>query len=64
MTDLVHKIAEIIDPHAFDLGSRAHPEWAEPRKVKAIEKAIAVVKKFREDARADAMKHIEIVHED
>lgn len=41
--DLIERIATIIDPHAFDLGSRAHPEWSEPRKAMAIEKALAVI---------------------
>jgi len=58
MTDLVETIATIIDPHAFDLGSRAHPEWSEPRKAKALEKAEAVIDLVQRP------KPIEIVHED
>lgn len=43
MNDLVRRVAEVIDPHAFDLNSRAHPEWADLRKENALRKAHEII---------------------
>lgn len=58
MTDLIETIAVIIDPHAFDLGSRAHPEWADDRKAKALDKAETIIELVLRP------KPIAIIHED
>ena len=50
--DLIQKIAHIIDPHAFELTSRAHPDWAVEKKKYAIERAEKILAVIREDAAA------------